>query len=167
MIASFGPLDLISKLQQFGHSRRQFRNRRNARRLRSHATAWVCAALSPHEPSSTLTKRLKDLDKRNNCASDTGKRKNAVLLPVRFLCVQQATQPIASSLNHRLARSGNTITHTTLSPTATIDFEKSHILAMAPALRDGTTMVSPAEHFFISSEALASLSKKPADTGRQ
>jgi hypothetical protein len=70
-------------------------------------------------------------------------------------------------LNYLLARSGSTITHTTLSPMATTDFEKSHILAMAPALRDGTTMVSPAEHFFISSEALASLSRKPADTGRQ
>jgi hypothetical protein len=69
--------------------------------------------------------------------------------------------------SYLLALSGITIAQTTLSPTATIDFEKSHILAMAPALRAGTTIVSPAEHFFISSEAFASFSKNPADTGRQ
>jgi hypothetical protein len=56
---------------------------------------------------------------------------------------------------------------TTLSPTATTDFEKSHIRATDPALRAGMTTVSPREHFRISSEAFDSLSKKPADTGRQ
>jgi hypothetical protein len=46
-------------------------------------------------------------------------------------------------------------------------FEKSHIRATDPALCAGMTTVSPREHFRISSEAFASLSKKPADTGRQ
>jgi hypothetical protein len=73
----------------------------------------------------------------------------------------------ARNCPHLLARSGNTIAHTTLSPTATIAFEKSHIRAIEPALRAGTTIVSPAEHLLISSDAFASLSKKPADTGRQ
>jgi hypothetical protein len=88
-----------------------------------------------------------------------------------FICAKRATllTSFAPSMRYAylLARSGIIIEHTTLSPAVTIDFEKSHILAMAPALRAGTTMVSPAEHFFISSEAFASLSKKPADTGRQ
>jgi hypothetical protein len=66
-----------------------------------------------------------------------------------------------------LARSGETITHTTFSPKATIVFEKSHIRATDPALLEGITIVSPREHFFISSEAFASLSKNPAATGRQ
>jgi hypothetical protein len=74
---------------------------------------------------------------------------------------------VAEKAAYRLVRSGNTIAHTTFSPTVTTDFVKSHIRATAPALREGTTIVSPAEHFFISSEALASLSKKPAETGRQ
>jgi hypothetical protein len=92
-----------------------------------------------------------------------------------FACADLATQPAPAdddrksccSYFYLLARSGNTIAHTTLSPSTIIDFEKSHIRAMTPALRAGTTIVSPAEHFFISSEAFASLSKKPADTGRQ
>src|SRR6266481_1825166 len=66
-----------------------------------------------------------------------------------------------------LARSGNTKTQTTLSPNAITAFEKSHIRATAPGLRAGITTVSPRAHFRISSEALVSLSRKPADTGRQ
>ena len=66
-----------------------------------------------------------------------------------------------------LARSGNIKTQTTFSPNAITAFEKSHIRATAPGLRAGITTVSPRAHFRISSEALASLSKKPADTGRQ
>jgi len=66
-----------------------------------------------------------------------------------------------------LPRSGNTMAQTTLPATATIDFEKSHIRATDPALCAGMTTVSPRAHFRISSEAFASLSKKPADTGRQ
>jgi hypothetical protein len=90
-------------------------------------------------------------------------------LPFAHARFQTLQLLIADSFHssYLLALSGITIAHTTLSPTATIDFEKSHILAMAPALRAGTTIVSPAEHFFISSEAFASLSKNPADTGRQ
>jgi hypothetical protein len=38
---------------------------------------------------------------------------------------------------------------------------------MAQAFFAGITFVSPRTHFFISSEALASLSKKPIDTDRQ
>jgi hypothetical protein len=68
---------------------------------------------------------------------------------------------------YRLARSGNTITQTTLSPKAAIDFEKSHMRATAPGFRAGTTIVSPLTHFLISSDALASLSRNPADAGRQ
>src|SRR5467141_2958224 len=66
-----------------------------------------------------------------------------------------------------LARSENTKTQTTLSPNAITAFEKSHIRATAPGLRAGITTVSPRAHFRISSEALVSLSRKPADTGRQ
>jgi len=66
-----------------------------------------------------------------------------------------------------LARSGNTKTQTTFSPNAITAFEKSHIRATAPGLRAGITTVSPRAHFRISSEAFVSLSRKPADTGRQ
>ena len=66
-----------------------------------------------------------------------------------------------------LDRSGNIKTQTTLSPNAITAFEKSHIRATAPGLRAGITTVSPRAHFRISSEALVSLSRKPADTGRQ
>lgn len=59
------------------------------------------------------------------------------------------------------------MTQTTLSPKAAIDLEKSHMRATAPGFRAGTTMVSPLAHFRISSEALASLSKNPADAGKQ
>jgi hypothetical protein len=69
--------------------------------------------------------------------------------------------------SYLLARSGNTKTQTTLSPNAITAFEKSHIRATAPGLRAGITTVSPRAHFRISSEALVSLSRKPADTGRQ
>jgi len=48
---------------------------------------------------------------------------------------------------------------TTFPPATTIDFEKSHIRATDPALCAGMTTVSPREHFRISSEAFASLSK--------
>jgi hypothetical protein len=71
------------------------------------------------------------------------------------------------AVTYLLPRSGNTITQTTFSASATMAFEKSHIRATAPGFRAGITIVSPREHFFISSEALASLSMKPADTGRQ
>jgi hypothetical protein len=66
-----------------------------------------------------------------------------------------------------LARSGNTNAQTTFSPNAITAFEKSHIRATAPGLRAGITTVSPRVHFRISSEAFVSLSRKPADTGRQ
>jgi hypothetical protein len=69
--------------------------------------------------------------------------------------------------SYLLARSGNTKTQTTFSPNAITAFEKSHIRATAPGLRAGITTVSPRAHFRISSEALVSLSRKPADTGRQ
>jgi hypothetical protein len=58
------------------------------------------------------------------------------------------------------------MTQATLSPSATTAFEKSHIRATAPATRTGMTTVSPLAHLRISSAAFASLSKKPADTGR-
>ena len=112
---------------------------------------------------------LEDSDERDNLVSDTVAEKSWLATSLPFGCAKRATShsPIAVGCAYLLARSGSTIAHTTLSPTATTDFEKSHILAMAPALRAGTTMVSPAEHFFISSEAFASLSKKATDTGRQ
>jgi hypothetical protein len=69
--------------------------------------------------------------------------------------------------SYLLPRSGKTIAQITLSPNATIALEKSHIRATAPGTRAGITTVSPRAHFRISSEAFASLSRKPADTGRQ
>src|SRR5205814_7271876 len=66
-----------------------------------------------------------------------------------------------------LTRSGSTITHTTFSPIATIDFEKSQTRATAPGLFAGITTVSPRAHLCISSDALASPCRKPADAGRQ
>jgi hypothetical protein len=73
-------------------------------------------------------------------------------------------RPIDSYL---LPRSGKTMAQITLSPNETMALEKSHIRATAPGIREGITTVSPRAHFRISSEAFASLSRKPADTGRQ
>jgi hypothetical protein len=74
---------------------------------------------------------------------------------------------LALKRHHLLVRSGNTMTQTTLSPNAAIDFEKSHMRATAPGFRAGITIVSPLAHFLISSDALASLSKNPAEAGKQ
>ena len=73
----------------------------------------------------------------------------------------------ACAIAYLLTRSGVRMTHTTWSGVVTMVFEKSQSRATALALLAGITMVSPRAHFFISSDALVSLSRKAADAARQ
>ena len=99
---------------------------------------------------------------------DDKARTVALAPPLRpMTALTRRAQARRCSGGYLLTRSGVRMTHTTWSGVATIDLEKSHNRATALALLAGITMVSPRAHFFSSSDALVSFSRKAAEAARQ